>query len=58
MNIIGDEGENVNEKGKKEKFRDIWENVYCDGMFFKELCYVLVSFLIRNSDYESMVVVW
>lgn len=58
MNTIGDEGENANEKGKKEKSRDIWENVYCDGMLPKELRHVSASLLIRNSDHESMAAVW
>lgn len=56
--LLGDEGENANEKGKKEKSRDIWGNVWCDGMLPKELRNVSASPLIRNSDLESMAAVW
>lgn len=55
--LLGDEGERVNERGKKEKSRDVRENVRCDGMLPKELRNVSASPLIRNSDLESMAAV-
>ena len=56
--LLGNEGENTNGKGKKEKSRDIWEIMWCDGMLPKELRNVSAGPLIRNSDLESMAAVW